>query len=90
MFEDAWLASPGLVHGIAAVAQIDSRITALAKEDEASKRLMSVPGVGSLTTSAAFAPENFRSGHHFAACRTPNENNMEARFGWIWVSSGEC
>ena len=47
------------------IGEIGSR--ALAKEDEDSKRLMSIPVVGSLIASAAFAPENFRSERDFAA-----------------------
>ena len=93
--KDALLASPDLVHEIAAdlqeridslnekIGEIDSRITAL--EDE--ERLMSMPGVGPLTASAAFAPpmENFRSWRDFAVWLTLREDNTEVRLGWCDV-----
>ena len=101
---EALLASPDLpdlVHQIASdlleqidrlnekIGEIDNRIKALAKENEDSKRLMSIPGVGPLTASAihAFAPpmENFRSGRDFAAWLGPREDSTggKVRLGRI-------
>lgn len=55
----------------ARLARIDKTIVAAVRNDEAARRLMTIPGVGPITASAMLAmvgdPAHFRSGRHFAA-----------------------
>lgn len=53
------------------IARTEKAMVAAVKEDEAARRLMTIPGVGPITASAMTAavgdPARFRSGRHFAA-----------------------
>jgi transposase len=53
------------------IAQLDAEIVRRAKENEAARRLMTIPGVGAVTASAITAlmppPESFQRGRDFAA-----------------------
>lgn len=53
------------------IAELDREITKRAREDEAARRLMTIPGVGPITATALTAlaapPESFRCGRDFAA-----------------------
>ena len=53
------------------IGELEAELRAVAKEDEETRRLMSIPGVGPITASAirAFAPpmESFRRGRDFSA-----------------------
>ena len=55
----------------ARLARIDRTIVTQVKNNETTRRLMSIPGVGPITASAVVAmvgdPARFRSGRHFAA-----------------------
>jgi transposase len=60
------------LHDLAArIAELDRRLVALTRADEACKSLVEVPGVGSVIATAVVAtvpdPTSFRSGRHFAA-----------------------
>ncbi|ESX84748.1 transposase IS110 [Mesorhizobium sp. LNJC405B00] len=65
------LLAEGLRHLQNQIAALDTEISARAKADDATRRLMSVPGIGPLIATAieALAPpaETFRSGRDFAA-----------------------
>jgi transposase len=54
-----------------AIAEIERKLTAWRKEDKAAKKLMSIPGVGVLTATAAVATvgdaKAFKNGREFAA-----------------------
>ena len=53
------------------IAELDTDLRKQVREDEQTKRLLSVPGIGTVSAMAvlAFAPpmESFRCGRHFAA-----------------------
>jgi len=63
------------------VAALDKEIARRAREDEAARRLMTIPGIGPITATAIVAlappPETFRRGRDFAAWLglTPRQNS---------------
>jgi transposase len=72
----------GQLHGLAErITAIEAKILAWHRNNEASRRLATIPGVGPITASAIVAsvtgPDQFRSGRHFAAWigLTPRSNS---------------
>ena len=71
-----------------AIGAIDRELAASVKADETAKRLMTIPGVGSVTASAIRATiqdaSAFASGREFAAFLglTPRQNSTAAKRGW--------
>jgi transposase len=73
------------------IEEIDRRIVAITKSDEAARRLMSIPGIGVIIAATIRArvpdPSVFRSGRHFAAwlglTPKPHSSGGKERLGGI-------
>jgi transposase len=67
---------------------LERRLLAWHRQDQASQRLATIPGVGIITATALAAsvpdPSLFRSGREFAAFLglVPRQNSSGARSGW--------
>ena len=85
------------------IAELDSDLREQAREDEQAVRLMSIPGIGTLSAMAiqAFAPpmESFRCGRDLRGLVGPGfpgrarraGNRSSARYRrWVSVTSGGC
>jgi transposase len=82
----------GQLHELAErITAIEAKILAWHRNNEASRRLATIPGVGPITASAIVAsvtgPDQFRSGRHFAAwiglTPRPNSSGGKERLGRI-------
>jgi transposase len=76
------------------IATIEHRLTAWKREDEATRRLMAIPGVGLLGATAAVATigdaRTFRSGREFAAFLglVPRQSGTGGRVRLLGINAG--